>query len=182
MPRVGVGCQSEIRQQVLDLLAFVELHRADDLVRDAIVSERFLKQTRLRVGPVQNGNVLVRNAGFEPAHAPGDPSGLGSIVGRAEQLQLLALRILGPQPLSLAVDVVRNDCARGLDDRFRRTVVLFETHDLCTGKVLITDAGENVQGSIRTTFSGRHQTPSSIRAAKLSNRPFASFGPGAASG
>ena len=46
--------QAEVRQDVLDLGALVELHAADDGVRDVRAQQLFFKRPRLRVRPEEH--------------------------------------------------------------------------------------------------------------------------------
>jgi len=60
MPRRGVlrvGEHAQVGQRVADLLALVEAHAADDAIGQADPDEHLLEDTRLRVGPVEDGDV-----------------------------------------------------------------------------------------------------------------------------
>ena len=54
---VGVGDRAQVGQRVADLLALVEAHPADDLVRQAEPDEDLLEDPGLGVGAVEDGHV-----------------------------------------------------------------------------------------------------------------------------
>ena len=54
---LGVGEDPQVGEQVADLLALVEAHAADDLVRQADADEDLFEHTRLRVGAVEDRDV-----------------------------------------------------------------------------------------------------------------------------
>ena len=51
---VRVDDQPQVGERVLDFLALVEPHAADDLVGDALAHQRVFNRARLRVGPIQH--------------------------------------------------------------------------------------------------------------------------------
>jgi hypothetical protein len=57
--RVGrVGQHAQVGERVAHLLALVEAHAADDLVRQADADEHLLEDPGLRVGPVEDGHLV----------------------------------------------------------------------------------------------------------------------------
>ena len=66
---VGVHERAEVREQVLDLAAVVELHAADDAVRNAGAHELLFDDAALRVRPVEDRDVVEAvPLGFDEAH------------------------------------------------------------------------------------------------------------------
>jgi hypothetical protein len=50
---------ANIRKNVLDLSAFVELHSTENSIWDILADERFFEKTRLSVGAIENSEVWV---------------------------------------------------------------------------------------------------------------------------
>jgi hypothetical protein len=93
--------QPQVCEDVLDLLALVEPHPADDAVRDAGPHEDVLQDPALGVRPVEDRDIRVP-VGLvldEPMGLLGDEQRLLVLVVGAEPHRELALGRLGPQDL-----------------------------------------------------------------------------------
>jgi hypothetical protein len=126
-----VGQHAQVGQRVADLLALVEAHAADHPVGQADPDEHLLEHPRLRVGPVEDGDVGVLDAVLvgEPVDLAGDEGGLVVLVVGDVADDLLAVAGVGPQPLVLAARVLGDDGVRGRQHGLGRAVVLLEQHD-----------------------------------------------------
>ncbi len=136
---VGVGQDPQVRQGILDLAAVVELHAAEDLVRDARADELLLDDAALGVGPVEDGHVAEAHPALvgEPADLAGDEAGLVDLVVAQPGGDELAADAVGPQVLGPAGAVVGDDGVGGVEDHLRRPVVLLEHHDRRLGERLL---------------------------------------------
>ena len=96
-PRVlRVGEEGQVRDGVPDLRPLVELRAADDLVADLRPHEHVLEHPRLRVGPVEDGDLLPADALVDhPLDLSGDVASLGVLVGSSRTL------IGSPSPISV---------------------------------------------------------------------------------
>ena len=81
---VRVDDQAHVRQRVLDLLALVEPHAADDLVRQPLAHQRVFDRPRLRVGPVEHRDRWRRRRRRARPGGAGDEVGLLELVAAAE--------------------------------------------------------------------------------------------------
>ena len=129
--RVGrVHEQREVGERVLDLGALVEARAADDLVADAVAHQHVLEHAALRVGPVEDGDLVARGALVdEPLDLGHHEARLGVLVLELAHVDRIALAELRPEELVLALPVVRDDRVRRVEDRLRRAVVLLELDD-----------------------------------------------------
>ena len=130
----GVGHDGHIGVDVLDLFAVVEALAAHDLVRDACAGEVAFDGGRLRVHPVEHRVVCQMPALFEVLTDDiRDVHGLILLVLRRVDLHLVALTVLRPEGLALALGVVLDDAVGGVEDIGGRAVVLLQTNGLCAG-------------------------------------------------
>ncbi len=122
----GVAHQAQVRQQVLHLLALVELDAAHQLVRDVLGPQGLFQQAGLPVGPVQDRQAPARVVPaflLDPLHhvvrlqAPLVKQLEGDAVPRPQ---------VGPQGLAQALGVVGDDRAGGVQDLLGGAVVLFQ--------------------------------------------------------
>lgn len=124
---VRVGDEAQISENILDLLAVVELRAADDLIRNLGLDQNLLYYTRLRIGPVQNGMVAVTPTVLPIAlDLPRDEVaflmlGIGLVDG-----DLVAAVLIGPQVLRLAAHIVLDDLVRRFENVRRRAIILLE--------------------------------------------------------
>ena len=129
---VRVVQQVQIGQDVLDLLALVELQAVDDLVRDALLPQRVFDQPREGVDAVEDGKVA------RPAPAGADL--VGDLLGDPVRFVLArrvdhqpygrARRIVGEQLLRFPPDVVRDQVIGDPEDLGRAAEILLQPHDL----------------------------------------------------
>ena len=100
---------------VLDLFAVVEALAAHDLMRDAGAGEVAFDGGRLRVHPVKHRVVCQMPALFEVLTDDiRDVHGLILLVLRRVDLHLVALAVLRPEGLALALGVVLDDAVGGV--------------------------------------------------------------------
>ena len=123
--------QPQVGERVLDLAPLVEADAAHDDVRDAPAPQRVLQHPRLGVGAIEDGHAVPRHAlAAQAEDRLGDERGLLVLVPGAIEARRVAGRVLGPQRLVLALDVVGDDAGGQRQDRLRRAIVLLEAHDL----------------------------------------------------
>ena len=102
---------------VLDFLAVIEALAAHDLMRDARTGEVAFDGGRLGVHPVEDGVVGQMSALFEVlADDVRDMAGLVLLVLGGIDLHLVALAVLRPEGLALALGVVLDDTVGGIQD------------------------------------------------------------------
>ncbi len=134
----GVDDDREVRDEVADLGALVELGPADDLVGDRVAPELLLEHAALGVGAVEHGDLVrpVRPLGAlglaleQLLHLAGDELRLGALVGDLHDLDERALPPRGPQVLALALAVVGDHGVGRVEDLLRGAVVLLQADDL----------------------------------------------------
>ena len=135
---VGVRDQLQVAEHVLDLAPLVEAHAPDHAVGHRQAHQRVLEHARLRVGAVEDRDVVERppapDVVLDLAH---DGERLVLLVGRVVAGQLRTVLRLGPQVLRRAPAVVRDDRVRGGEDRARRAVVARERDHRRVGVVLL---------------------------------------------
>ena len=121
----------QISHRVLDLGPVVELRPADDLVGDLLADQPVLEHPRLRVGPVEDGDLLAGHAlVHEALHLPRDEPRLRVLVVELADLHGIALAELGEERLAHAPAVVGDDGVGRVEDRLRRAVVLLQADDV----------------------------------------------------
>ena len=130
----GVGHDGHIGVDVLDLLAVVEALPAHDLMRDACASEVAFDGGRLGVHAVENGVVCQMPALLQVlADDIRDMAGFVLLILGGIHLHLIALAVVRPQGLALALGVVLDDTVGCVEDVGGGAVVLFQTDGLGTG-------------------------------------------------
>ena len=135
---VRIDQRAHVGDQILDLLALVELLAAVDAIRHAAAHERLFQHARLRVGAVQHGDLAGPVAvGDQLARHRGHERRLVALIQRVVQRDALALARLGPQRLLLAPAVVGDDLVGRVEDVAGGAVVLLELDDLRLGEVLL---------------------------------------------
>ena len=124
----GVRHDGHIGVDVLDFFAVVEALAAHDLMRDARTGEVAFDGGRLGVHPVEDGVVGQMSALFEVlADDVRDMAGLVLLVLGGVDLHLVALAVLGPEGLALALGVVLDDTVGGIQDIRRGAVILLKS-------------------------------------------------------
>ena len=126
-----------IGQRVADFLALVEARAADHAIGQAHGDEAFLELAGLEAGPHQDGDLreLVLVA-LQSLDLLADGAGFLVAVPDAAQRDALALLGVGPQRLSEAALIVRDEVRRRGQDVRCRTVVTLQPHDGGVGEVL----------------------------------------------
>ncbi len=116
----------QIGRDILDLFAVIEFQPADQLIRDALAPELILKRTRLRIGPVQNGNVPQMHALATTQVNPADHP-LRFFVGCRTQMipHRFASGIVGPENLVFSFHIVIDHAIGQVQDILCRAVILF---------------------------------------------------------
>ena len=128
----------EIGHDVTDLGTVEESRAADDLVGHARAQEHIFENTRLSVGAVEHGNIVVARAlGMQLLDLAGNPATLVTLIARLEGLNLLAIALGRKQALVLALRVVAHHGVGGAQDMARGTVVLLQFDRLAVFKVLL---------------------------------------------
>ena len=127
---VGVGDGPQVRQRVLDLLALVEPHAADDPVRHAGADEHVLQRPGRGVGPVEDSDVTEdRVAGVDQrVDLLADELRLVVLVVADVPDDLGAAALRGPQVLRPPLRVAGDDGVRRGQDGLGGAVVLLQ-HD-----------------------------------------------------
>ena len=123
---VRVDDELEVGERVLDFLALVEADAADDLVGNALAHQRVFDGSRLRVDPVEHGDRAVDVLGARLLQRADDEVGFLELVVAAVGDDARTALAVGPQPLVLAVAVLADDGAGGVEDDLRRAVVLLQ--------------------------------------------------------
>ena len=128
----------EVSHDVADLGAVEESRAAHDLVRHARAQEHIFEDTRLGVGAVEHGDVVVARAlGVQLFDLAGNPATLVTLVTRLEGLNLLAIALGRKQALVLALRVMAYHGVGGAQDMTRGAVVLLQLDGLAVFKVLL---------------------------------------------
>ena len=130
----GVGHNGHIGVNVLDLLAVVEALPAHDLMRDARAGEVAFDGSRLGVHTVENGVVCQMPALLQVLTDDiRDMAGFVLLILGGIHLHLIALTVVCPQGLALALGVVLDDAVGCVEDIGGGAVVLLQTDGLGAG-------------------------------------------------
>ena len=128
----------EISHDVADLGTVEESRAAHDLVGHARAQKHIFENTRLGVGAVEHGDVVVTRAlGVQLLDLAGNPAALVALIARLEGLDLLAIALGRKQALVLALRVVTHHGVGGAQDMTRGAVVLLQLDGLAVFKVLL---------------------------------------------
>ena len=128
----------EVGHDVADLGTVEESRAAHDLVGHARAQEHIFENTRLGVGAVEHGDVVVaRTLGVQLLDLAGNPAALVALVARLEGLDLLAIALGRKQALVLALRVVAHHGVGGAQDVTRGAIVLLQLDGLAVFKVLL---------------------------------------------
>ena len=127
----GVVDQSQVGDEVTDFLPLVESESADELVGDTASHQGLFKETRVRVGAVEDCEIFWFGGLFD--QMLGDLIGdvFGFIFGRCvgAQADLGAIRAGRDEHLGLAVDIASDQLVGEREDLWRAAVVFLESHD-----------------------------------------------------
>ena len=133
----------EVGHHVADLLAVEEARAAHDLVGHAGAQEHVFEDARLRVGAVEDGNVVVAGAlVVQLLDLRANPAALVALVRGLVHADLLAVARVGEEALGLAVRVVGHHGVGRVQDVAGGAVVLLELDHVGVGVVLL--EGEDV--------------------------------------
>ena len=128
----------EVGHDVADLGTVEESRAAHDLVGHARAQEHIFEDTRLGVGAVEHGDIVVARAfGMQLLDLAGNPAALVALVACLESLNLLAIALGRKQALVLALRVVANNSIGGAQDVTRGAIVLLQLDGLAVFKVLL---------------------------------------------
>jgi len=128
----GIVNQTQEGNHILHLAPSVKALSADQSVAEALAPEGFLQQARLSVGAVHHGKgagVLLLGAD-SVLHGLHDVFGFLFVIRGGEQLDFLALPLLGKQLFARAVGVAVNHRHGSVQDALGRAVVLFQQNGL----------------------------------------------------
>ena len=124
---------SKITEDIPHLHAVIEIMSADDVVGNALHDKLIFQKTRLGIGPVQDGEVLVGKSSI-PAKPSSDVlRNEGRFVCTACKLAEMnpaALAVIGPELFLLARGVVRNHRIRCVQNILRRPVILLQPNHI----------------------------------------------------
>src|SRR5205807_8095305 len=105
---------------------------------DSLADENILEHARLRVRPVEDGDLVSGEALFDECRDPGgDESRLRVLVLDLDHANRLPFAELRPELLGLALAVVRDDVVRTAEDRVRGAVVLLQRDRARAGEVAL---------------------------------------------
>src|SRR5207245_9401723 len=137
-----VDRQAHVRERVLDFFTLVKADAPDDPVGHARAAQRVLEHARLRVRAVEDGDPAPHHPlAAQPEDRLGHEVRLLVLVPGAVDLRRIALGVLGPERLVLALAVVIDDRRGQREDALGRAIVLLELHDPRARRVLLeTDA------------------------------------------
>ena len=126
--------QRQIRHDVADFGTVEESRAADDAVRHARAQQHVFDGTALRVGAVEDGDLVVRNAlASLMLDFRGNPTAFIAFVGSHVNVDLVTLTRCREQLLFLAVRIVGHHGVRGGEDIARAAIVLLELHRVGAG-------------------------------------------------
>ena len=131
--------QLQIRRRILDLFPLEELLSPDDLRADAAPPELLFKETRQIVGAVKNREVRIAHLRIARDHILDrirDELRFRLAVAEPEDFDHLPLPFRRPEILLVAHVVFGDDRVGGIQDRVRRTVVLFKFDLFRAGEII----------------------------------------------
>ena len=136
---VGVGDQAQVGHGVLDLGALEEAQAPIDPIGNLGIDQGLLEEPRLGRGAIEDGALgaavaLVRHIAV---NAIDHEAGLVHLVEGGVTQNGLALGILGPEILTQARGVMRNQGVGGLEDIAGGAIILLQAHHLGVGIVAL---------------------------------------------
>ena len=124
---------SKITEDIPHLHAVIEIMSADDVVGNAFHDKLILQKTRLGIGPVQDGKVLVGKSVVLSKPSSDILRNKGRFVCTARKLAKMnpaALAVIGPELFLLAGGVVRNHRIGCVQNILRRPVILLQPNHI----------------------------------------------------
>ena len=124
--------QTQISENILNLLALIELQTADHAVGNTALNQSFLENTRLRIGAVKHSHIAQLGVFLllQLLHALNNEARLVMLVRRFISGNQRACIIIRPQAFRLASGVIVNYGIRCIKDNLRAAVVLLQLHHL----------------------------------------------------
>ena len=125
---IRIRHQTEISNNILNLLALVETQSAINAIRNTLLSELLLEAAALGIGTVENGKITILAAILAPdtLHVLRHNRRLFLVAVSRLILNLLTLRILAEHILRNLVAVMLDQTVSRLNDGLGRAVVLFQ--------------------------------------------------------
>ena len=113
----GLDDEAEVGEGVADLGALVEAEAADDLVGQADRDEALFELAGLELGADEDGGVVERAAAaLHALDVLADAARFLGAVPDADDLDLLAVALVGPQSLAEAAGIVGDEAVGGGED------------------------------------------------------------------
>ena len=125
---IGVNNQTEVGNDILDLLTLIEAETAINPIRNALLEHLFLESAALSIGAIENGKIVI--LAVFPAHQPSDfvaddgsffLIAVGLLQDNTFALVITTIDIFGNLPL-----VLLDKTVGGLYDALRAAVILFQ--------------------------------------------------------
>ena len=108
---IGVDDNFEVRHDISDFCAIKESSTANNLVRNTSSEQHIFENTRLSVGAIEHGYVVVRcTLIVQFFYLGANPCALITLIRCLIHLDFLAISFIREEALWLAVRVVRNNC------------------------------------------------------------------------
>ena len=108
---IGVDDNFEVRHDISDFCAIKESSTANNLVRNTSSKQHIFENTRLGIGAIEDGYVVVRcTLIMQFFYLRANPCALITLIRCLIHLDFLAVSLIGKKTLWLAVRVVRNNC------------------------------------------------------------------------
>src|SRR5262249_5731320 len=123
--------RAEVGQDVFDLFTIIESKPTHDLIGNLLASEHVFKLTALRIGTIENREVLVGTVlvACEPLDLRNNKFGFPTFIGELRANDRKPFFVISPKGFVLTRLVVADDLTGGRDDRLGRAVILLELHD-----------------------------------------------------
>ena len=124
--------QTQISENILNLLALIEFQTADHAVGNTALNQRFLENTRLRIRAVKHSHIAQLGVFLllQLLHALNNEARLVMLVRRFISGNQRACIIIRPQAFRLASGVIVNHGIRCIKNNLRAAVVLLQLHHL----------------------------------------------------
>ena len=138
----GRDGQPEIGHRIADFLAFVKARPADHTIRQADGQKPVFKGTHLMGGTDKNGHLFQRAriamppAPLQPFHFLAHPARLFLTVPMADEADLFAVLLFGPQRLAQTPLIAGDHGAGGGQNMGGRAVILLQPHHNGARKIL----------------------------------------------
>ena len=134
-----IGNESQIADDILDLLALIERQASVDAIEDVALAQRFLERAALCIGAVEDGNVavvitlVIVKRLYTSSHLIGF---LQVGVGAGED-EFRASVVFAEDCLAYLILVLRNERIGGIHNVLRRAIVLLQLEKLGVGDLVL---------------------------------------------